>query len=292
MTRILAGPLVLLALGPALRALDEPRKPPTAAEQVRALEREFREQQEAFQKAFREAKTQEEKQNVFQEKYPQPAELAPRFLDLAEKHPKDPAAVDALVWVVRNAFNNSKNSPYGKALQILRKDHIKSEKLAQVVADQSLRFAVSEGTSEFLREALEKNPHRNVQGLAAMALALNLQQRAKLARQVKDEPVVAKRYEQVFGKDAVQKLGKQDPDKLNGESEKLLQRVVDKYADVKMPSGVALVKEAAAHLQAIREPIAADKPAPEIEEEDIDGKKFKLSDHKGKVVLLDFWGNW
>lgn len=33
-------------------------------------------------------------------------------------------------------------------------------------------------------------------------------------------------------------------------------------------------------------------PAPEIEGEDIDGKRFKLSDYRGKVVLLDFWGNW
>jgi cytochrome oxidase Cu insertion factor (SCO1/SenC/PrrC family) len=34
------------------------------------------------------------------------------------------------------------------------------------------------------------------------------------------------------------------------------------------------------------------KEAPEIEGEDIDGNRFKLSDYRGKVVLLDFWGHW
>jgi hypothetical protein len=33
-------------------------------------------------------------------------------------------------------------------------------------------------------------------------------------------------------------------------------------------------------------------PAPEIDGEDIDGAAFKLSDYRGQVVLLDFWGNW
>ena len=32
--------------------------------------------------------------------------------------------------------------------------------------------------------------------------------------------------------------------------------------------------------------------APEIEGEDLDGVPFKLSDYRGKVVVLDFWGNW
>lgn len=32
--------------------------------------------------------------------------------------------------------------------------------------------------------------------------------------------------------------------------------------------------------------------APEIVAEDLDGQTFKLSDYRGKVVLLDFWGNW
>ncbi|MDQ0270497.1 TlpA disulfide reductase family protein [Cytobacillus purgationiresistens] len=32
--------------------------------------------------------------------------------------------------------------------------------------------------------------------------------------------------------------------------------------------------------------------APEIELEDIEGNSFKLSDYKGKTVLLNFWASW
>jgi hypothetical protein len=32
--------------------------------------------------------------------------------------------------------------------------------------------------------------------------------------------------------------------------------------------------------------------APEITGSDLDGKAFKLSDYRGQVVLLDFWGMW
>ncbi len=32
--------------------------------------------------------------------------------------------------------------------------------------------------------------------------------------------------------------------------------------------------------------------APEIEGEDLEGKKLKLSDYRGKVVFLQFWSYW
>jgi hypothetical protein len=37
---------------------------------------------------------------------------------------------------------------------------------------------------------------------------------------------------------------------------------------------------------------AVGKMAPPIKGLDLNGKSLKLSDYKGKVVLLDFWGNW
>ena len=34
------------------------------------------------------------------------------------------------------------------------------------------------------------------------------------------------------------------------------------------------------------------KPAPEIRGVDADSKSFRLSDYRGKVVLLDFWASY
>ncbi len=45
-------------------------------------------------------------------------------------------------------------------------------------------------------------------------------------------------------------------------------------------------------LESIPIGLAIGQRAPEIEGEDIDGVTFKLSDYRGKVVVLDFWGDW
>ncbi len=39
-------------------------------------------------------------------------------------------------------------------------------------------------------------------------------------------------------------------------------------------------------------PIEKRNPAPDFTLKDADGKMLKLSDHKGKVVLLNFWATW
>ena len=38
--------------------------------------------------------------------------------------------------------------------------------------------------------------------------------------------------------------------------------------------------------------LAVGKAAPEIEGRDVDGNPMKLSDYRGKVVVLSFWGTW
>ncbi len=53
-----------------------------------------------------------------------------------------------------------------------------------------------------------------------------------------------------------------------------------------------LAPEQAGNAQANQAVPRLNAPAPEITGEDVNGKEFKLSDYRGKVVVLDFWGFW
>ncbi len=68
-----------------------------------------------------------------------------------------------------------------------------------------------------------------------------------------------------------------------------------------MASFVELNKGNAKHRQAVArigsdlfvlKNLSVGKQAPEIVAADLDGTEFKLSDYRGKVVFLDFWGDW
>jgi hypothetical protein len=373
MHRTAASLLVLLLAWPALAHEGKPsdgKKPATPAEAYQALLDEYQNARQAFSKAYKEAKTDEERQKIVQEKYPQADKFAPRFLELAEKHPGEPAAVDALVWVVTNDYDSGKDTPRAKALAILLREHTQSEKLAPMC-----RSLTDDADEPLLRALLGKNPHVDVQGEACLALAQVLSRRATLVNQLKD-PATAKEYSQFLGKERLEELqkvdvakveaeseglfrkvaddylGRMDPEQLESlcqrlayntdkgtelvlrklagagskhelqgvaslylgqmlkgraeslpekdaaeaekdrrESEEVLQRAADQFGDVKLPSRGTVGERARAELFELRF-LARGKPAPEIEGEDQESKKLRLSDYKGKVVLLDFWGNW
>jgi hypothetical protein len=68
----------------------------------------------------------------------------------------------------------------------------------------------------------------------------------------------------------------------------LLARVVKDYAKVNNGS---LAKTAERDLFEVQH-LSIGCEAPEITSEDIDGVEFSLADYRGKIVVLDFWGNW
>jgi len=127
--------VVSLFIALPLAAADQPKEMAlTPAEKYKALVKQYDDAMKAFSTAYQAAKTDEEKQKVFKEKYPNGEKLGPRFLDLADKYPKDPTAFDALVWVVTHSLGSQakKDSPQAKALDRLARDHAGSEKLGRV----------------------------------------------------------------------------------------------------------------------------------------------------------------
>jgi hypothetical protein len=88
----------------------------------------------------------------------------------------------------------------------------------------------------------------------------------------------------------LQSLGQSDPLVWERKAEELLDRVLEQYADFPYLDET-LGSAARRELFELRH-LGVGRTAPEIEGEDLDGKKFKLSDYRGKVVVLDFGGYW
>src|SRR5262245_39049294 len=287
MNHIVGATLVLVLGLPA--AAEDRGKPATPAEQYRALLEEYQAMPEDLSKA----RTAEQRKKVVTRLQTLPR----RFLELAEKHPQDPVALDALIQTVAvvnsTAFPaGGKDSPGTRALAILQRDHVKSDKLGPVC--QQVVFGFHRSHETFLRAVLKANPHREVQALACLSLAQFLGDRLHrldlLANQ--DRPDMAERYHRVFGKEYVEELQRQDHARLAREVETLFDRA-EQYGDVKIPvvfysSGGTVGEKAKAELFQIRH-LSVGKVAPDIEGDDQDGQHFKLSDCRGKVVLLDFW---
>ncbi len=259
--------LFLLQVLATLAAAQEPKdKPQAPQEQYQALVKEYDEAVKAFQDRFKEAKTSAETEKIHQDMVLGESKLAAKFVDLAEKNPKDSAAIDALAWVFRH-FTSVTNEGRDAAQMVSKSDdYVKSDRVGVICLElQNDRWPAAE---RLLRLILEKNPHKDAQGKACYALAISLKTRAS-------------------GPQAA------NVEELNREAEQLLERVVKDFADVKVGphTGPTLGDRARGQLFEARY-LAVGKAAPEIEGEDIEGMKFKLSDYKGKVVLIDFWGNW
>ena len=71
----------------------------------------------------------------------------------------------------------------------------------------------------------------------------------------------------------------------------IFERAAAQYGDAKSPFGVTVGEKAKAELHEIRH-LSIGKKAQDIEGRDQDGKRFKLSDYRGKVILLYFWSEY
>ena len=212
-------------------------------------------------------------------------EFSGKFLKLARQHPKDPVAVDALLWVVSKIRSGAELS---QALETLANNHIKNKKLELVC--RWLVRKPSVASEKLLRALMEKSPHRNVRAQACFQFADYLKRQVAMIDTLKEDSDQAKRFDQYYGMGFSKHLVSLNVAEISKEIETLYLRVVKSFADV--PLGESTMgKSAEKELFSIRH-LSLGGKAPGIEGTDIGGKPFKLADHRGKVIVLDFWGNW
>jgi hypothetical protein len=262
-------------------------QPETPAQRYKAIVKEFNET------AYKnwQATTDEERKEIVA----RIENLPLRLLALVEEHPKDPIALDALTAVVTQEYwldNYSSHPGWGKesrqarAIAILLRDHIQSDRLEETC--KRVHFGFRRECETFLRTVLEKSPHREVRGAACLRLAQFMKYRWQRLDLLQDQPEMARRYEGLYGKDYLDALRRQDRERVVAEAEAIFEQAIAEYADVKVPFGGSVGVAAEAELYEIRY-LSVGKVAPEIDGEDQDGKRFKLSDYRDKVVLLYFW---
>lgn len=250
------------------------------------LRREYDDAVQAYLKASDAAKSAEDKQKAYQDKFPHARLYAPRYFDLARKHPT--VAVDALAWVVNHPVESSAREAglRGQALQLLLDGHAGDDRVGKLCT--GLVHTIDPDSEAFLRSIIEKSPTPGVQARACATLAHNLKYRARIVRLLADDADMRAQYEKTFAKPILDGLRARKADDLVADSRKRFEQVQAKFGDVKHPTHGTLAKLAEAHLESLKSPVALDQPAPEISGVDFDGKPMRLSDYKGRVVLLDF----
>src|SRR5262245_6062526 len=292
--------LAVLCIANAGRSAD-PR-----AEEPRTLAQEY---QKALKESgqvspnFRDAKTDDERKKAVETT----DQFARRFVKLAEKYPNDPLALEVLTQAVRamnsldsaiqmswqtnkTAFpTRSRDDSTELAMALLVRDHLRSDKLW--VACERMRYGTRKEYATFLRKVIKESPHHDVRGVACLSLAQFLYSHSVKLDLLTERPDLVRRYEALLGKDYFDELRRKGHDGLNSEVEILLEQAGSKYGEVKMPYGGTVGEQAEAQLFEMRH-LAVGKEAADIDGEDQDGKPFKLSDCRGKVVLLYFWSEY
>ena len=131
-----------------------------------------------------------------------------------------------------------------------------------------------------------------MRGLAWFGLGQSFQELARVARALGD-PVTRPILERNLGPDRCQMIRSRSPDDYKQEAAAAYQRTIQDYADQPspIPDRSPLGNQAEGALFRLRN-LEVGCTLPDVEGVDLDGQPLKLSDFRGKVVVLSFWASW
>lgn len=259
-----------VAIGASHAARDEdPRKPPVVPVPLAAsaeAEKKFDDihkrlaaAKEEFQKKLEAAATDDDRVALFAQRPGK--EFAREFQAIALAEKRTELAAKAWVQVAELGWSDAGDSELPKrAVKALIEDHIESKAMVDL---PNLLWALDEKEQEAaFALLLEKSPHRNVKANALLVRFFDLQYTA-----AKDAEAAA-------------------------QLERVLTRLAREFGDVTLERMPGTYGQFVENYRFAHEHLQVGKVAPDFEALDENGVKWKLSDYKGKVVVVDFWGYW
>jgi hypothetical protein len=196
--------------------------------------------------------TEDERKDLIA-KAPKIEDFAVKIHELIATEPKSDVALEAQLFLARSTRSGE---IYDNAVAAVLENFSDSERLAEL--SSLARIGTKDG-DELLNKILEVSPHDSVKGKVMFTMANALSRN-------EDEASETRCVE-------------------------LLEAIRAKYADVDLGRGQTLGSRVERLLFAIQN-LKVGKTAPDIIGKDLDEVEFKLSDYRGKVVVLDFWGDW
>jgi thiol-disulfide isomerase/thioredoxin len=241
---------------------------PSLADQTARIRDDFAALERSFHEELRAASSDQQKiidaNRVYQKKW---EEAAKELQRLIKRSPDDPAALDGILVLTGDMRWTLEGKPKEIALRSAR-----DPRMGRLCFN--LRYRGDEPWAEEIVSAVaESNPSREVRAQAVFCQGCQYYEAAfPYGRTVSDEqrkPLVAK-ARRFFSEAA-------------------------KYTDVKTPDGKRSIGLKATHELNRLDNLPNLKVggvAPEIDGDDLEGNRMKLSDHRGQVVMLVFWGSW
>jgi len=186
--------------------------------------------------------------------------LVDKAIEITRKRDSERANIRTLGWYLGKQV---KGDARKAILNEVEKKYLKSKDLTSLLSEIEKIKSPGSDVEAMLRLILKKNKDDRVKGITSYSLASLLEK-------------------------AIPR-NKKEQEKFNTEVESLLNDCVANHSGVKFNrSTLGALAEGKLAIMNLK----VGKIAPEIKGVDLDGQEFKLSDYRGKVVVIDFWGDW
>jgi thiol-disulfide isomerase/thioredoxin len=222
------------------------------------------------------------------------ADLVRRVLTLAKDHPGATEAPAALNW----AFGELLGGYFGKRpaecdaiCAAVTERFLDRPEILPLLGGIWADAGWAPQVRPFLETALKRSTNRDIQGTACYSLA-KAHERLAEAHRILADPLGGEIARRNYGPDNVRRVLALDRAQLKHEAAAYYTQTIQEYASVQpFKARPTLGEQARSSLFRIQN-LDIGCTIPDIDAKDLDGKPIKLSDYRGKVLLVAFWAGW